>query len=56
LYIMQSENVLDCWAHKLVILFDRQCESILKNLGLYQVAQMKYCNTYYKIITALMEH
>jgi hypothetical protein len=53
---MQSENVLDCWTHKFIILFDGQCESILKNLELYQVAQIKYYNTYYKIITALVEH
>jgi Plant mobile domain len=55
LYIMQSEDVLDCRVHKLVIPFDRRCEFALKNLGLYQVAQIGHCSTDHRLITTLVE-
>jgi Plant mobile domain len=46
LYIIQS---------KFVILFDRQCESALKNIGLYQVVQIAHCNIDHILIIALVE-
>jgi Plant mobile domain len=47
--------VLDCRAHRLVILFDRRCNYALKNLGLYEVAQIQHIKTDHRFITALVE-
>jgi hypothetical protein len=38
--IIYPENVLDLKTHRLVIPFDKRCEYALKNLGLYEVAQI----------------
>jgi hypothetical protein len=53
---MLPEDVLDYRARKPVIPFDRWCESALKILGLYQVAQIENYNTDHRLITALVEN
>jgi Plant mobile domain len=48
--------VLDCRAHQPVIPFDKRCEYALKNLGLYEIAQIQHVKTDHRLITALVEH